>query len=170
MTDFDMGATKTRDPHLIEDAAAIWAQATAYRDDVDANDVSVEDAVPLIRDVLAASERSFLLAIADPETGAVVCFGAVQPDREQSSGPDRGELRYLGVAPEHWGEGWARRLLVALPDAARQENFRDIILWVYADNTRAIWVYEAMGWNATGRTRKHPVTRRIEAEYRLKLG
>ena len=169
MTEFDMGATKTRDPRVIEDAAAIWAQATAYRDDVDANDISVEDAVPLIRDVLAASPHSFLLAIADPETDAVVCFAAVQPEREQSS-PGRGELRYLGVSPEHWGEGWARRLLVALPDASRQEDFQDVILWVYADNTRAIWVYEAMGWNGTGRTRKHPVTGRVEAEYRLKLG
>ena len=167
MTEFEMGATKTRDPKLIKQAAAIWAEATAHRDEVEASDVAIEESIPLIEDVLQASEHSFLLAIADDDDD-IVSFAAVEPEREGSA-PDRGELRFLGVAPEHWGEGWARRLLIALPDACREEGFQDLILWVYADNTRAIWVYEAMGWNATGRTRKHEVTGRIEAEYRVKL-
>ncbi|SDB90069.1 Acetyltransferase (GNAT) family protein [Raineyella antarctica] len=167
MTEFEMGATKTRDPKLVTQAATIWAEATAHRDDMQASDTTIDKSIPLIEDVLAASEHSFLLAIADDDD-SIVSFAAVEPEREATS-PDRGELRFLGVAPEHWGEGWARRLLIALPDASREEGFKDIILWVYADNTRAIWVYEAMGWNATGRTRKHEVTGRLEAEYRIKL-
>lgn len=167
MDEAELEATKTRDPKLVAHAAEIWAQATAHRDDVRPNDVEVEESVPLIEKVLAASDRSFLLAVSTEEEG-VVSFAAVEPEREQTS-ETRGELRYIGVAPEHWGEGWARRLLVALPDAAREEKFDDVILWVYADNTRAIWVYEAMGWNATGRTRKHELTGRVEAEYRVKL-
>lgn len=167
MTEFEMGAMKTRDPKLVTQAATIWAEATAHRDEVEASDVAIDASIPLIEDVLSASEHSFLLAIADDDEG-IVSFAAVEPDREGTS-PDRGELRFLGVAPEHWGEGWARRLLIALPDACREEGFHDVVLWVYADNTRAIWVYEAMGWNSTGRTRRHPVTGRIEAEYRMKL-
>ncbi|QGF23724.1 GNAT family N-acetyltransferase [Raineyella fluvialis] len=168
MTEFEMGATKTRDPKLIKQAATIWAEATAHRDLVDASDVKINDSIPLIEEVLSSSDHSFLLAIADDD-GGIVSFAAVEPEREATH-QGRGELRFLGVAPEHWGEGWARRLLVALPDACREEGFNDLILWVYADNTRAIWVYEAMGWNATGRTRKHEVTGRLEAEYRIKLG
>ena len=168
MTEFEMGAMKTRDPKLVTQAATIWAEATAHRDEVEASDVAIDESIPLIEDVLSASEHSFLLAIADDDEG-IVSFAAVEPDREGAS-PDRGELRFLGVAPEHWGEGWARRLLIALPEACREEGFHDVVLWVYADNTRAIWVYEAMGWNATGRTRRHPATSRIEAEYRMKLG
>ena len=167
MTDFEMGATKTRDPRLVTQAATIWAEATAHRDEVEASDVATDQSIPLIEDVLAAADHSVLLAITNADEG-VVSFAADEPAREATH-PDRGELRFLGVAPEHWGEGWARRLLIALPEASREEGFTDIILWVYADNTRAIWVYEAMGWNATGRTRPQEMTGRLEAEYRMKL-
>ncbi|MGJ3507847.1 GNAT family N-acetyltransferase [Enemella sp. A6] len=172
-----MEVIKTRESDLVEQVAELWATATAHRDEVDPTDVNVSESVPLMRSVLKSSERSFLLVgkwsgeVEGESEGTVdriVSFGAVEPE-QGGDDENRGELRYLGVAPQSWGEGWARRLLVALPDAAREENFSEVVLWVYADNIRAIWVYEAMGWGETGLTRPHPKTGRTEAQYRLKL-
>lgn len=176
-----MEVIKTRESDLVEQVARLWTTATAHRDEVEPTDVDVAESVPLMRSVLKSSERSFLLVgkwtgegnaeeSADEdarEEDRIVSFGAVEP--EQGEHETRGELRYLGVAPQSWGEGWARRLLVALPDAAREEKFDEVVLWVYADNIRAIWVYEAMGWGETGETRPHVKTGRTEAQYRLKL-
>lgn len=172
-----MEVIKTRESDLVEQIARLWTTATAHRDEVKPTDVDVAESVPLMRSVLQSSERSFLLVgkwtgededADDHPEGQVVSFGAVEP--EDGSHETRGELRYMGVAPASWGEGWARRLLVALPDAAREEKFTEVVLWVYADNIRAIWVYEAMGWGETGETRPHAKTGRTEAQYRLKLG
>lgn len=165
-----MEVVKTRDLDLVEQVAAVWTTATAKRDDIKATDVALAESVPLMRSVLDASDRSFLLVgmWSEDEKHNVVSFGAVEP--EGGDHESRGELRYLGVAPDSWGEGWARRLLVELPDAAREENFSEVVLWVYADNIRAIWVYEAMGWDETGETRPHVRTGRIEAQFRLRLG
>ena len=156
---------ETREAEAIESAARIWAHATAKRDEVDPTDTSYEEAVPLIRDVLARGENSYLLCVRDESEMRV--FAALQPVGDHDS--TSAELRYLGVAPGHWGAGWARRLLVALPDSLRARGYEEVELWVYADNIRAIFVYEAMGWQSTRDTRPHPKTGRTEQRYRLKL-
>ncbi len=156
---------ETRESEAIKTAARIWAHATAKRDEIEPTDASYDDAIPLIHDVLDFSDRSYLLALRDNDE--MLVFAALQPVGD----PDAtlAELRYLGVAPGHWGSGWARRLLVTLPDTLRAHGFDEVELWVYADNIRAIFVYEAMGWQATKDTRKHKVTGRTEQRYRLKL-
>ena len=108
-----MEIVKTRDTAAVEESARIWAEATAKRDESEASDVKVSQAVPLIHDVLDASDRSFLLTLSEDDEG-MLSFAAVEPQRDGDDAK-MAELRYLGVAPGHWGEGWARRLLVALP-------------------------------------------------------
>ncbi|WP_460766973.1 GNAT family N-acetyltransferase [Mariniluteicoccus flavus] len=157
---------KTRDTAAVEESARIWAEATAKRDESEASDVAVSEAAPLIHDLLEASDRSFLLTLSEDD--GMLSFAAVEPQRDADD-PKKAELRYLGVAPGHWGEGWARRLLVALPDAMREEGFDEAVLWVYADNTRAIFVYESMAWSATPEQRRHERTNRVEQQYRIKL-
>ncbi|MDO5683521.1 MAG: GNAT family N-acetyltransferase [Propionibacteriaceae bacterium] len=120
----------------------------------------------MIQEALDASERSFLLNLIQDDKTLV--FVAIQPAREAED-DTVGELRYMGVAPGHWGEGWARRILVAVPGAMRDNGFDTGELWVYADNIRAIFVYEAMGWQGTDETRRHPVTNRVEQKFVLKL-
>lgn len=167
-----MEFVKQTDSDAVQEAARIWADATARRDETEAGDYA--EAVEMIKECLNSSERSFVLVLTDtddddPEgdTNAMMAFGAIQPSRDE--GPDVAELRFLGVAPDHWGEGWAGRLMMALPDPLREENFKEAILWVYADNIRAIFVYESLAWIATRERRRHPVTGRIEEKYRLNL-
>ena len=72
---------------------------------------------------------------------------------------DDERLRHLGVRPERWGRGLARRAVERAGGVRR--------LWVLRDNTRARGFYEHLGWAATGRTQQaewppYPV----ELEYR----
>lgn len=60
---------------------------------------------------------------------------------------DRHVLRHLAVHPDRWGTGLARRAIDWA--TARMENPR---LWCLADNTRALGLYEHLGWRPTGRT------------------
>lgn len=62
---------------------------------------------------------------------------------------DRHMLRHLAVHPDRWGSGLARRALAfATP---RMEAPR---LWCLADNVRALGLYEHLGWQPTGQTRR----------------
>jgi GNAT superfamily N-acetyltransferase len=157
---------KTRDLDAADRAANIWAHATAKRDEDSFEPVDFEEAIPLIRETLSSSDRAFLLALYEDDK--MMVFAAIGPARG-SDDPAAGEIRYMGVAPGHWGEGWARRILVGVPGAMRDAGFTRGELWVYADNIRAIFVYEAMGWQGTNETRRHAVTGRIEQKFVLKL-
>jgi GNAT superfamily N-acetyltransferase len=157
---------KTRDPSAVDQAAHIWAHATAKRDEDQADGPEPEQAVSLIHEALQSSDRSFLLTM--DQDGEMLVFAAIGPSRE-SDDPEIGEIRYMGVAPGRWGEGWARRILVAVPDAMREAGFTSGELWVYADNIRAIFVYEAMGWQGTKETRRHHTTKRVEQKFVRKL-
>lgn len=161
-----MEIVKTRDTSIAHRAARIWALATAKRDDNIADSDVEAAALPLIQDSLDSSERAFVLALMQEED--MLAFVAIQPSREDDN-ETVGELRFMGVAPGRWGEGWARRILVAVPAAMRENGFKTGELWVYADNIRAVFVYEAMGWQGTNKTRRHPVTGRIEQKFVLKL-
>lgn len=160
-----MDIIETREADAIDTAARIWASATAKRDEVDAAEDAYRDAVPLITESVNRGRHAFLLTLI--EEGEMLVFAAIEPVGDKDS--KRAELRYLGVAPGHWGAGWARRLLVALPDTLRKHGYDEAELWVYADNIRAIFVYEAMGWQATRDTRPHKVTGRTEQRYTLSL-
>ncbi|WP_026925682.1 GNAT family N-acetyltransferase [Granulicoccus phenolivorans] len=175
-----MKIVKTRDADVAKRAAEIWALATTKRDAevADIDQVELSQAAPLIQRVLDDSDRSFLVALtvteedsdyAEESENPTLAFMALSPSQEEGAPATRAELRFMGVAPGHWGEGWARRMLVALPDMLRESGFTEAVLWVHADNIRAIWVYEALGWVATRRNRPNPTDRRIEGEYRLDL-
>lgn len=163
-----MEIVKSRSEGAARKAARIWTQATAKRDAEQVSEADIDKAEDLISGVLASSERSFLATLSNPDDeDELYAFAAFEP--ESGSHETRAELRYLGTSSEHWGEGWARRLLIALPDPLRESGFSDAVLWVYADNIRAIFVYEAMGWAATGDKRTHRDTGRVESQYRLTL-
>ena len=56
---------------------------------------------------------------------------------------DDERLRHLGVRPDLWGRGLARRALERAGGVRR--------LWVLRDNLRARGFYEHLGWAPTGR-------------------
>jgi GNAT superfamily N-acetyltransferase len=80
----------------------------------------------------------WLRLLADPEVRVEV---AGQLDVYLAWDDER--LRHLGVRPDLWGRGLARRA-VERADGVRR-------LWVLRDNARARGFYEHLGWASTGR-------------------
>lgn len=79
------------------------------------------------------------------------------------------ELHYLGAAPAAWGTGAARDLLAALPVALAKRGFTTARLSVYADNERAVRLYERLGWHSDGPPKAHLRTGKLELCYVLAL-
>ena len=142
-------------------AAAIWGAATAARDG-DPVIPPAEASVPILRAVLDGAASSALVTV-DAE-GDTVGFAVLT---HHTGGP--AEVAYLGVAPTAWGRGVAGQLLRAVEAEARSRACPHAELWVYADNARAVAVYEANGWAFDGGTRVHERSGRIEQRHRLTL-
>jgi GNAT superfamily N-acetyltransferase len=79
------------------------------------------------------------------------------------------ELRYVGVSPRIWGGGVGRYLMRAIPAELKTRGFSGARLAVYADNSRAVRLYEQMGWRPHGAPKPHPRSGKLEQEYRLRL-
>jgi len=148
----------------VDDAAQIWAEATAARDGDD-EVADLRDSRPIIQAVLDRSPRSMVL-IARAADGTATGFAAVEP---VPGGRDTARLSYLGVRHGMWGQGIAERLLAELRLRLRAGAFTRAELSVYADNQRAVALYERLGWQSTGEPTPHPRTGRPEQRYQLTL-
>lgn len=149
----------------VDDAAQIWAEATAARDG-DADVVPLALSRPIIEAVVNSSDRSLLLIALDADRDALG-FAAAEPTSD--AGDRRAELRYLGVRPDAWGEGIAAQLLTALRRQLKAVGFTMAQLLVYAENTRASALYQRLGWTACGGPNPPPRSGRPEQPYRLNL-
>lgn len=79
------------------------------------------------------------------------------------------ELTYIGVSPQSRGQGVGRALLNAFIEAARQANYRTVILSVETDNLPAIRLYTQAGFSIAktfheGRFHRHRMELQINAE------
>jgi len=148
----------------LDRAAIIWARATAVRDN-DPDVATLDEARPVISKVLDSSERA-LLAIAEATDGTTVAFGVIAPMPGDGSAA---ELHYFGVDPDHWGKGAAAELLAGIAALLRERDFEAAELAVYADNKRAVQLYERLGWHRLGDPVPHHRSGRPEQRYRLAL-
>ena len=53
---------------------------------------------------------------------------------------------WVGVRPEHRGEGWGRILTSAALDESRIRGTETMVLYVAEDNTPAIHLYKSLGF------------------------
>jgi ribosomal protein S18 acetylase RimI-like enzyme len=149
-------------PVRIEDAAQIWAEATAARDG--ATDVApLEVARPVIAGVIeGGSDPLLFTAIASDQP-----LGFALTDQIR---PACAELRYLAVRPNRWGRGVACQLLDEIERELGRRAYASAELWVYRENERAIALYEKYGWRPQGEARRHALTGRSERRYALVIG
>jgi ribosomal protein S18 acetylase RimI-like enzyme len=124
-----------------DEAATIWARATARRDGTGVRDVA--ETLPAVRRRLALPGATLLLA---RRNGEAVGFAVVVPRTSAL------EVYFLAVDPGAWSSGVGSRLLRAVDDHARSTGHRRLELWVIADNARAIATYERAGWARTDET------------------
>jgi ribosomal protein S18 acetylase RimI-like enzyme len=150
---------------FVDDAAQIWAEATAKRDN-DPEVAPLAQSRPVIDAVLTSSFRSRLLVAVD-STGQVVGFTTVAPSAGDGAAA---EVRYLGVLPSVWGSGVATALLAALPNCLCRAGFTCAVLSVYTDNNAAIASYVRAGWAPVGDATPHRGSGRLEQQYRQDFG
>ncbi len=81
------------------------------------------------------------------EDGEVVGTATGKPDPHEAGGR---EIVAMWVAPGHRRSGVATALIAALVGSARAAGAASVALWVASDNDRAVSVYEASGFVATG--------------------
>jgi ribosomal protein S18 acetylase RimI-like enzyme len=153
------------DSHLIDEAAQIWAEATAARDRR-AEVAELADSRPIIQGVLDCSAQAFLL-IALSAGGAACGFAAVERVAGRS-GPTA-EVMYFGVSPRRWGQGVGESLLREIRRRLSADGYAAAELSVYIDNSRAIALYERLGWRPVGLPTPHTRTGKPEQRYQLRL-
>lgn len=145
----------------LDDAALIWAEATAARDG-HSHIAALELARPPIAEVVHRPDALLLIAIT--KTSGSVGFAAAAPICPQAA---HFELHYLGVRPDVWGHGVGATLLTALGYELCLRGCRDLKLWVYGDNPRAVALYRRMGSEPLDEARIHPRSGRREQRHRL---
>jgi ribosomal protein S18 acetylase RimI-like enzyme len=149
---------------LIDEAARIWAEATAARDrraQVPALDVSR----PVIQDVLDRSPRAFLL-IARSADGTAAGFAAIEPAPGNATAA---QVSYIGVHPRLWGQRIGETLLLETCRRLRTAGYASVQLSAYADNHRAAALYQRLGWRPADPPTAHPRTGKPEQRYELHL-
>lgn len=139
----------------VEESAAIWARATACRDQ-DPEPATVDETMPGIRRRLSIDGAKLLLARRD---GHLVGFALIAPRTRTL------EIFYLGVDPDAWGSGVGSRLLLSAEDHAREIGRETLELWVINDNERAIRVYEKSGWVSTEKVKQDTSSGRLERRF-----
>ncbi|HEU4882475.1 MAG TPA: GNAT family N-acetyltransferase [Longimicrobium sp.] len=85
-------------------------------------------------------------------TGTVVGWCDVQ--RRMLEGFQHVGTLGIGMLPEVRGQGLGRRLMTTAIDAAREKGMERIQLGVFASNTRAIALYESLGFVHEGLKRR----------------
>jgi GNAT superfamily N-acetyltransferase len=136
-------ASQAADPAAVTFRAATEADADALMLlERDTNLVALAHVFPGVSYPEDDVRQRWLSLLADP---AVTVEVVGPPGRlDVYLAYDEVRLRHLGVRPESWGRGLARR---ALDRAAGTRR-----LWVLADNEQARGFYEHLGWAPTGRT------------------
>ena len=150
---------------LIDEAAQIWAEATAARDghdQVPALDVSR----PVIQGVLDRSPRALLL-IARSADGTAAGFAAIEP--APGSNDTTARVSYIGVRPVLQGQGTGATLLLKTLQRLKAAGYASVELSVYVDNHKATALYQRLGWQPVGLPAPHPKTGKPEQRYALHL-
>jgi ribosomal protein S18 acetylase RimI-like enzyme len=93
------------------------------------------------------------------------CYVAA-PCRESDVGPDVAELVAMYVEPEYWRKGAGEALMRAAMERLSELPYREVVLWTFKENARAIAFYERQGWRPDGSEKIHPRTGEPAVRYR----
>ena len=92
-----------------------------------------------------AGRESLLLLKGEKIVGTASCCASRTPELA-----GWGEIVFLYLLPEYWGNGWGKALLSAAVKQLESMGYRDLFLWVLEGNQRARAFYECMGFRPSG--------------------
>ena len=100
----------------------------------------------LRRSLLDPGDERFYCADDDGRMVGRLVFGCSRdPDK-----PAAGEVMAIYLLPEFWGQGFGRLMMDFAIASLKAEGYREVLLWVLAENTRARRFYERYGFKADG--------------------
>lgn len=102
--------------------------------------------------------------------GVVTGFCHLIPSRDADA-DGTAEIAAIYVDPDHWRSGHGKPLFRAALELAIAQEFRELTLWVIAENSRGRAFYETMGMAIDGatKTEERPGFRLEEVRYRVAL-
>lgn len=142
----------------LEDAAAIarvhvrtWQ--LAYRglvpDDI-LDGLSVEQREVTWREMLSDTDGSPITFVAEREEHVVGFCALGVPSRDEDANERTAEVGAIYVDPSTWRAGVGRALMDAALDELRESDWREVTLWVFAENTGARAFYAHYGFQPDG--------------------
>ncbi|RLZ03654.1 mycothiol synthase [Kocuria tytonicola] len=90
--------------------------------------------------------RGFLLAVESQEPDGVLGFHWTKVHPASGDSPALGEVYAVGVDPSRQGGGLGRALTAAGINHLAEQGLRDVMLYVDADNSAAVALYESLGF------------------------
>ncbi|MCC5675288.1 mycothiol synthase [Kocuria rhizophila] len=90
--------------------------------------------------------RGFLLAVSEQDPDRVLGFHWTKVHPGSGDSPALGEVYAVGVDPEQQGSGLGRALTAAGINHLAQEGLCEVMLYVDADNSAAMALYESLGF------------------------
>lgn len=108
---------------------------------------TVEQEAQFLHDRAASPGMLELLAVLD---GAVVGTAGIEPQGAQKKLRHRASFG-ISVERAYWGRGIGRALTAACIACARKAGYAQLELAVAAENTRALALYESLGFEEYGR-------------------
>ena len=111
----------------------------------DANEINNTNRNALIN-AIDQPEQDVAILVAEDDAGAPLGFIHLQTKKDLFSGEKIGYISDLAVDKSFEGAGIGRMLLEAAEAWARQNGYRLLALYVFAENTRAQRVYEKQGF------------------------
>jgi ribosomal protein S18 acetylase RimI-like enzyme len=141
----------------VDAMAEVWALADGKRrTDIGLSaTVTVEQARHLVVDRLG---RAGSIPVVARDGDQVVAMAIGLPAREHDGAgraviPRLLHVTLVSVVPSAWGRRLAARVLTSLLDDARLAGYTAAQVWAHESNTRAIAVYERLGFTRTSRTK-----------------
>ncbi|HEX5996497.1 MAG TPA: GNAT family N-acetyltransferase [Jiangellales bacterium] len=141
----------------VDAMAEVWALADGKRrTDIGLSaTVTVEQARHLVVDRLG---RAGSIPVVARDGEQVVAMAIGLPAREHDGAgraviPGLLHVTLVSVVPSAWGRRLAARVLTTLLDDARLAGYTAAQVWAHESNTRAIAVYERLGFTRTSRTK-----------------
>ena len=142
---------------------------TAFADILDAEVLSkltdFDRTVNMYRRVLSANNLNGYILSFDEKPHCIAYWGDARDEENRG----KAELICIHSLPENWHKGYGSKMMeVVLEDIRNTAEYREVVLWVFKDNTRAREFYESKGFEPTSISRKTYDTE--EMLYTMKIG
>ena len=104
--------------------------------------------------MLESDEQDMAPAWIAERGGTAIGFVATGPPRDEDVPLPGAEIYAIYVLPQEWRSGAGRALLKTAVNHWRERSAATLVLWVLEANSAGRAFYEALGWEADGRSQQ----------------